>query len=72
MQITIEKLIEINACNEARAWFRDAFPSGSTPISPEVLAKCDRDDWLCRLACKLSESYRLWRTTAGASCQLAI
>jgi hypothetical protein len=60
MNITLDKLVQLNACQEAIAWFKIEFPNGIKDLTPETLALCERDDWVCWLACKLSKEYRYW------------
>lgn len=59
MKITVEKLIKFGACLEARSWIVSEFPKGAE-LMADVLARCQRDDWVCWLACKLDKSYRWW------------
>jgi len=59
MNITIEKLHGLQACSEAVAWLRVAFPNG-TELTAESLASCPHADWVCWLAGKLSQDYRFW------------
>ena len=58
MKITVEYLQELKACGEACEWFSETFPSGAT--IERALAACDREDWVCWLACKVSATYRYW------------
>lgn len=59
MKITIRKLKALHACTEAVEWAEKHFPEGAE-LTPEVLAQCENDDWICSLACKLSKLYRFW------------
>jgi len=59
MKITIRKLQQLGACEEAVEWLTENYPKGLT-ITSENLALVERDDWVCWLTCKLSESYRFW------------
>ena len=58
MKITTDDLRRLRACDDAREWFGATFPVGAE--LRDVLVACDRDDWVCWYACKLSESYRYW------------
>ena len=60
MNITLDKLVQLDACQEAIAWFKTEFPNGIEHLTPEMLALCERNDWICWLACKVSENYGYW------------
>ena len=59
MRITADELEQMNACAEAVQWLAVTFPDG-TELTAESLAQCKRDDWVCWLACKLSQAFRFW------------
>lgn len=44
MKITLEKLVEMNACREAREEFAKRFPHGTT--ANQITRECPRGDWL--------------------------
>ena len=59
MIITARKLRQLKACTGAVEWVEITFPNGAE-LTPETLARCKNDAWVCWLACRLSKVYRYW------------